>query len=266
MADNEKKVEEAETVETETVAKEAPAEAASQPKAETADAGEGAEEAPAQATSAPKAEKKAVKAEKSEKAEKPQKVSKPENYTPRLKSDYDDRIVPAMIERFGYKNRLQVPRLDKIVINMGVGEATQDKKKVETAAAEMERIAGQKPVITKAKKSIAQFKLREGMPIGVKVTLRRDRMFEFLDRLVTIALPRVRDFRGLNPKSFDGRGNYALGLKEQIIFPEINYDQIDKVRGMDVIVTTTAKTDDEARELLRLFNFPFPVEEQRQAA
>jgi large subunit ribosomal protein L5 len=191
-----------------------------------------------------------------------------DKYLPRMRRDYDDRIVPAMTEKFGYKNRLEVPRLDKIVINMGVGEATQDKKKVETAAQEMELIAGQKPVITKAKKSIAQFKLREGMPIGVKVTLRRERMYEFLDRLVTIALPRVRDFRGLNPKSFDGRGNYAMGLKEQIIFPEINYDRIDKVRGMDVIITTTAKTDDEARELLRLFNFPFPrtEEDQKQAA
>ncbi|HEX8238714.1 MAG TPA: 50S ribosomal protein L5 [Allosphingosinicella sp.] len=188
-------------------------------------------------------------------------------YTPRLRADYDERIVPAMIEKFGYKNRLEVPRLEKIVLNMGVGEATQDKKRVETAAAEMELIAGQKPVITKAKKSIAQFKLREGMPIGVKVTLRRERMYEFLDRLVTIALPRVRDFRGLNPKSFDGRGNYAMGLKEQIVFPEINYDRIDKVRGMDVIITTTANTDDEARELLRLFNFPFPqAEAEKQAA
>jgi large subunit ribosomal protein L5 len=206
-------------------------------------------------------------AEKAPKAEKPAKASKDKSYTPRLKSDYEDRIVKAMTEKFGYKNRLEVPRLDKIVINMGVGEATQDKKKVEAAAAEMQAISGQKPVITKAKKSIAQFKLREGMPIGAKVTLRRDRMFEFLDRLVTIALPRVRDFRGLNPKSFDGRGNYAMGLKEQIIFPEINYDQIDKVRGMDIIVTTTAKTDEEARELLRLFNFPFPRdEEQKQAA
>jgi len=147
------------------------------------------------------------------------------------------------------------------VINMGVGEATQDKKRVEQAAAEMELIAGQKPVITKAKTSIAQFKLREGMPIGVKVTLRRAQMFEFLDRLVTIALPRVRDFRGLNPKSFDGRGNFAMGLKEQLIFPEISYDKVDKVRGLDVIVTTTAKTDDEARELLRLFGFPFPAPE-----
>jgi large subunit ribosomal protein L5 len=188
-------------------------------------------------------------------------------YTPRLRKDYDERIAAVMTEKFGYKNRLEVPRLEKIVINMGVGEATQDKKKVETAAQEMELIAGQKPVITKAKKSIAQFKLREGMPIGVKVTLRRERMYEFLDRLITVALPRVRDFRGLNPKSFDGRGNYAMGLKEQIIFPEISYDRIDKVRGMDIIVTTTAKTDEEARELLRLFNFPFPkVEEEKQAA
>jgi large subunit ribosomal protein L5 len=188
-------------------------------------------------------------------------------YQPRLKRDYEDRIATAMTERFGYKNRLEIPRLEKIVLNMGVGEATQDKKKVDIAAGEMELIAGQKPVVTKAKKSIAQFKLREGMPIGVKVTLRRDRMYEFLDRLVTIALPRVRDFRGLNPKSFDGRGNYAMGLREQIIFPEINYDRIEKVRGMDIIITTTAKTDEEARELLRLFNFPFPkVEEEKQAA
>jgi large subunit ribosomal protein L5 len=190
-----------------------------------------------------------------------------DGYQPRLKRDYEDRIAKAMIEKFGYKNKLEVPRLDKIVLNMGVGEATQDKKKVETAAAEMQLIAGQKPVITKARTSIAQFKLREGMPIGVKVTLRRERMYEFLDRLITIALPRVRDFRGLNPKSFDGRGNYAMGLKEQIVFPEINYDRIEKVRGMDVIVTTTAKTDEEARELLRLFNFPFPrTEDQKQAA
>jgi large subunit ribosomal protein L5 len=250
MADKEKKVEEAETPETEQVV-------------EVERVGE-AEKAEAQAIEAlPKVEK--AEAPMPEKvAEKP--AAKPAKYTPRLKGDYEERIVPAMIERFGYKNRLEVPRLDKIVINMGVGEATQDKKRVETAAAEMQQIAGQKPVITKAKKSIAQFKLREGMPIGCKVTLRRDRMFEFLDRLVTIALPRVRDFRGLNPRSFDGRGNYALGLKEQIIFPEINYDQIDKVRGMDVIITTTAKTDEEARELLRLFNFPFPAEEQREAA
>ena len=187
-------------------------------------------------------------------------------YVARMRAEFDERIVPAMIEKFGYKNRMEVPRLEKIVINMGVGEATQDKKKVETAAQEMELIAGQKPVITRAKKSIAQFKLREGMPIGVKVTLRRERMYEFLDRLVTVALPRVRDFRGLNPKSFDGRGNYAMGLREQLVFPEINYDRIEKVRGMDIIVTTTAKTDEEARELLRLFNFPFPQEEQQQKA
>jgi large subunit ribosomal protein L5 len=210
---------------------------------------------------------KAQKAEKADKPEKAPKVAKAAGYTARLRADYNERIVPAMIEKFGYKNRMEVPRLSKVVLNMGVGEATQDKKKVETAAAEMELIAGQKPVITKAKKSIAQFKLREGMPIGAKVTLRADRMYEFVDRLVTIALPRVRDFRGLNPRSFDGRGNYAMGLKEQLVFPEINYDRIEKVRGMDIIVTTTAKTDDEARELLRLFNFPFPAEEaQKEAA
>jgi len=207
----------------------------------------------------------AAKAKEPKEAQAP-KPAKDAKYVARMRADYDERIVPAMIERFGYKNRMEVPRLSKIVLNMGVGEATQDKKKVETAASEMELIAGQKPVITKAKKSIAQFKLREGMPIGVKVTLRKERMYEFLDRLVTIALPRVRDFRGLNPKSFDGRGNYAMGLKEQLVFPEINYDRIEKVRGMDIIVTTTAKTDDEARELLRLFNFPFPAEEQEKQA
>ena len=189
-----------------------------------------------------------------------------DNYTPRLKKLYDETIAKAMTEKFGYKNVMEVPQIDKIVLNMGVGEATQDKKKVEQAASEMELIAGQKPVVTKAKKSIAQFKLREGMPIGCKVTLRRERMYEFLDRFVTIALPRVRDFRGLNPKSFDGRGNYACGLKEQLIFPEISYDQVDQVRGMDVIVTTTAKTDDEARELLRLFGFPFPPVETGEDA
>jgi len=189
-------------------------------------------------------------------------------YTPRFKSLYDDKIIAAMTEKFGYKNVMEVPKVTKIVLNMGVGEATQDKKKVEQAAQEMTKIAGQKAVITKAKKSIAQFKLREGMPIGAKVTLRRERMYEFLDRFVTIALPRVRDFRGLNPKSFDGRGNYATGLKEQLIFPEISYDSVDKIRGMDVIIATSAKTDDEARELLRLFGFPFPVEaaEEKQAA
>jgi large subunit ribosomal protein L5 len=187
---------------------------------------------------------------------------------PRMRKIYEDRIVKAMTDKFGYKNALEVPRLEKIVLNMGVGEATQDRKRVEQAAQEMELIAGQKPVVTKAKKSIAQFKLREGMAIGCKVTLRRERMYEFLDRLITIAMPRIRDFRGVNPKSFDGRGNYAMGLKEQIVFPEISYDKIEKVRGMDIIVTTTAKTDDEARELLRLFGFPFPQDaaEQQQAA
>jgi len=191
-----------------------------------------------------------------------------DKYVPRLRKKYDEQIAKAMTEKFGYANVMEVPKIEKITLNMGVGEGSQDKKKVQTAAAEMELIAGQKPVITKAKKSIAQFKLREGMPIGCKVTLRRERMYEFLDRLITIAMPRIRDFRGLNPKSFDGRGNYAMGLKEQIIFPEISYDQIEKVRGMDIIVTTTAKTDDEARELLRLFGFPFPrdaAEEQKAA-
>ncbi|MFZ1476809.1 MAG: 50S ribosomal protein L5 [Sphingorhabdus sp.] len=189
-------------------------------------------------------------------------------YTPRMKQRYDDTVVAAMTEKFGYTNRFAVPKIEKITLNMGVGEGSQDKKKVTTALAEMELIAGQKPVVTKAKKSIACFKLREGMPIGVKVTMRRQQMYEFLDRLVTIAMPRIRDFRGLNPNSFDGRGNFAMGLKEQIIFPEISYDQIDTVRGMDVIVTTSAKTDDEARELLRLFGFPFPQEqaEEKEAA
>ena len=190
-----------------------------------------------------------------------------DKYVPRMKQRFDAEIVKAMTEKFGYKNHMEVPKIEKITINMGVGEGSQDKKKVTVAAEEMALISGQKPVITKAKKSIAQFKLREGMPIGCKVTLRRERMFEFLDRLITVAMPRIRDFRGVNPKSFDGRGNYAMGLKEQIIFPEISYDQIEKVRGMDIIVTTTAKTDDEARELLRLFGFPFPAEaETAQAA
>ncbi|MEJ5978308.1 50S ribosomal protein L5 [Novosphingobium sp. PS1R-30] len=191
-----------------------------------------------------------------------------DKYTPRLRTKYDEQIAKAMTEKFGYKNAMEIPKIEKITLNMGVGEGTQDRKKVTTAVEEMEKIAGQKAVVTKAKKSIAQFKLREGMAIGCKVTLRRERMYEFLDRLITVAMPRIRDFRGLNPKSFDGRGNYAMGLKEQIIFPEISYDQIEKVRGMDIIVTTTAKTDEEARELLRLFGFPFPQDaaEQQQAA
>ncbi len=176
---------------------------------------------------------------------------------PRLQKLYEEQIRAQLKKQFGYANDLEIPRLEKIVINMGVGDATQDKKRIDAAAAEMMAISGQKPVITRAKKSIAQFKLREGMPIGCKVTLRRDRMYEFLDRLVNIAMPRIRDFRGINPKSFDGRGNYAMGVKEQIIFPEINYDRIDKVRGMDIIFTTSAHTDEEARELLRAFNMPF---------
>ena len=186
------------------------------------------------------------------------------DYTPRLRTKYDEEIVKALTEKFGYANRFAVPAIEKITINMGVGEGSQDKKKVQSALEEMQLIAGQKPVITMAKKSIAQFKLREGMPIGVKVTLRRERMFEFLDRLITIAMPRIRDFRGLNPKSFDGRGNFAMGLKEQIVFPEISYDAIDQVRGMDIIVTTSAKTDDEAREMLKLFGFPFPQDENQE--
>lgn len=190
-------------------------------------------------------------------------------YTPRMRTKYDEEVVKAMQEKFNYSNPMEVPKIEKVTINMGVGEGSQDKKKATIAAAEMELIAGQKPVITKAKTSIATFKLREGMPIGCKVTLRRERMYEFVDRLVTVAMPRIRDFRGLNPKSFDGRGNFAMGLKEQIIFPEIAYDDIDVVRGMDIIVTTSAKTDDEARELLKLFGFPFPQEaneEEKEAA
>jgi large subunit ribosomal protein L5 len=178
-------------------------------------------------------------------------------YEPRLKAEYRQRIRAAMKERFGYSNEMQIPKLDKIVINMGVGEATADRKKVDNAAADLALIAGQKPLMTKSTKSIATFKVREGMTLGCKVTLRKDQMYEFLDRLITIALPRVKDFRGLKPTSFDGRGNYAMGLKEHIVFPEINYDQIDQIWGMDIIVTTTAKTDDEARELLKEFQFPF---------
>jgi large subunit ribosomal protein L5 len=178
-------------------------------------------------------------------------------YIPRLKSQYLDKIRPALQERLKYGNTLEVPQLDKVVLNMGVGEAVGDSKKIKSAFEDLQAIAGQKPVITKAKTSIATFKVRENMPIGVKVTLRKDRMYEFVDRLVTIALPRVRDFRGLNAKSFDGRGNYAMGLKEHLIFPEIDYDKVDQVWGMDIIICTTAKTDDEARELLREFNFPF---------
>ncbi|MBB6411413.1 50S ribosomal protein L5 [Mesorhizobium newzealandense] len=184
------------------------------------------------------------------------KQSKAQN-TPRLKQVYNETIRKALQEQFGYENEMQVPRIDKIVLNMGVGEATGDSKKPSIAAEDLAMIAGQKAVVTRARNSIAGFKVREKMPIGAKVTLRKERMYEFLDRLVNIALPRVRDFRGLNPKSFDGRGNYAMGIKEHIVFPEINYDKVDQIWGMDVIVCTTAKTDDEARALLKAFNFPF---------
>jgi large subunit ribosomal protein L5 len=179
------------------------------------------------------------------------------NNVPRLKKVYNETIRKALQEQFGYDNEMQVPRIDKIVLNMGVGEATGDSKKPSIAAEDLAMIAGQKAVVTRARNSIAGFKVREKMPIGAKVTLRKERMYEFLDRLVNIALPRVRDFRGLNPKSFDGRGNYAMGIKEHIVFPEINYDKVDQIWGMDVIVCTTAKTDDEARALLKAFNFPF---------
>ena len=175
----------------------------------------------------------------------------------RLKDQYMNEIMDAMIKKFGYKNRMQVPKLDKIVVNMGIGEAKENAKILEAAMSDMELITGQKPIKTISKKSIANFKIREGMPIGCKVTLRGEKMYEFLDRLVNLALPRVRDFRGVNPNSFDGRGNYALGIKEQLIFPEVEFDKIDKVRGMDIIFVTTAKTDEEARELLAQFNMPF---------
>ncbi len=180
-----------------------------------------------------------------------------EAYEPRLKRKYREEIRAKLQEQFNYSNPMKVPKLDKVVINMGVGEATSDSKKIKSALAELERIAGQKPVATRARKSIAGFKLREGMLIGAKVTLRRDRMYEFLDRLTTIALPRVKDFRGLNGKSFDGRGNYAMGVKEHIVFPEINYDEVDEVRGMDIIVCTTAETNEEAKALLAECGFPF---------
>jgi large subunit ribosomal protein L5 len=185
------------------------------------------------------------------------KTPRPKDYKPRMKQQYEKVVREELTKRFGYKNHMQVPRLDKIVLNMGVGEAVNDRKKVDNAAADLAMISGQRPVITRARKSIATYKVRENMPIGAKVTLRGDRMYEFLDRLVTIALPRVKDFRGLSPKSFDGRGNYALGLREHIVFPEIDYDKVDQVLGMDVIVCTTAGNDEEARELLRGFNFPF---------
>ena len=181
-----------------------------------------------------------------------------EKYVPRLKKHYHEVLKKQMTDAFGYTNPMQIPKLDKIVVNMGIGEAASDSKKIAAACGDLTAITGQKPQVSEAKESIANFKLREGQPIGAKVTLRRDRMFDFLDRLVMVALPRVRDFRGLSPKSFDGHGNYSLGLKEQIVFPEVDYDQVDTIRGMNVVICTTAKTDDEARELLRGFNLPFP--------
>ena len=214
-----------------------------------AQAGNAAAAKPAKAAAAGKAPAKAAKA--------PAAKMQIEGYTPRLKKHYEEVVRPKLIAEFGYKNAMQVPTIEKIVLNMGVGESTADSKKASVAAADLALIAGQKPVITKARKAISQFKVRENMPIGAKVTLRKVRMYEFLDRLVNIALPRVRDFRGLNPKSFDGRGNYALGIKEHLVFPEINYDKAEAVWGMDVVITTTAKTDAEAKALLTHFNFPF---------
>jgi large subunit ribosomal protein L5 len=184
-------------------------------------------------------------------------VAETETYEPRLKGEYRSRIRAKLKEKFAYSNEMQIPRLEKIVVNMGIGEAVADSKKAAAAMKDLAAITGQKPQATKARQSIATFKVREGMVVGAKVTLRKDRMYEFLDRLITIALPRVKDFRGLKPTSFDGRGNYALGLREHIVFPEINYDQIDQIWGMDIVVCTTARTDDEARELLREFQFPF---------
>jgi large subunit ribosomal protein L5 len=213
------------------------------------------------AQKAPKAEAKKAEAKKTE-AKKGEQVAKkastPEvRVTPRLKTHYEGEIRKKLVEQFGYKNGLQVPALDKIVINMGIGEAVNDRKKVDSAAEHLALIAGQRPVITKSRKSIATYKLREGQAIGCKVTLRKSRMYEFVDRLINIALPRVRDFRGLNPKSFDGRGNYSLGIREHIVFPEIDYDKAAEVWGLDITVCTTARTDDEARALLAAFNFPF---------
>lgn len=199
-----------------------------------------------------KADKKAASSEPRAPA-----APRPADYKPRMKSHYEKVVRNALKEKFGYANVMQIPKIEKIVINMGVGEASQDRKKIDAAVQEMQAISGQKPIITRARKSIAAFKLRDGMIVGCKVTLRGERMYEFLDRLVTIALPRVRDFRGLNAKSFDGRGNYALGIKEQIIFPEIEYDKVERIRGMDVIICTSARNDNEARELLKQFNMPF---------
>jgi large subunit ribosomal protein L5 len=224
--------------------------------------GDGAAKAPAKA--AKPAGQKQAKAPKAAKGGAGPRADAPtaapintDGYAPRLKKHYDEVVRPKLIEEFGYKNPMQVPTIEKIVLNMGVGESTADSKKASVAAEDLALIAGQKAVVTRARKAISQFKVRENMPIGAKVTLRKTRMYEFLDRLVNVALPRVRDFRGLNPKSFDGRGNYALGIKEHLVFPEINYDKAEAIWGMDVVIATTAKTDEEARALLTHFNFPF---------
>ena len=211
---------------------------------------------------------KAEKAAKGAAAEKPagKVAAMPKDYVPRLRKHYDDVVKAKLKEQFGYTNVMQIPRITKIVLNMGVGEATQDSKLVQVAASELEKIAGQKVVITKSKKAIAQFKIRENLAIGAKVTLRKARMYEFFDRLITIALPRVRDFRGVSERSFDGRGNYAMGIKEHLIFPEIDYDKIDRVWGMDIIICTSAKTDEEARALIEAFNFPFRRSTRKAAA
>ena len=222
--------------------KEKPAKAAGAPKGG----------APQKAKS-PRGEKKAAASKEPRQPAAP----RPKDYKPRMKSHYEKVVRDALLKKFEYQNTMQVPRLEKIVLNMGIGEGVNDRKKVDNAAGDLALIAGQRPVQTRSRMAIATYKLREGMPIGAKVTLRGDRMYEFLDRLVTIALPRVKDFRGLNPKSFDGRGNYACGLKEHIVFPEIDYDKVDQIWGMDIIVCTSARSDDEARELLRGFNFPF---------
>jgi len=232
-------------------------------KAEKGEGGAGQKPDKSQAAKPDKAAAKAGgkggRADKSAKGgdKAPPPAARPKDYKPRMKTHYEKVVREEMTKSFGYKNHMQIPKIEKIVLNMGVGEAVNDRKKVDAAAKDLGMIAGQRPVVTRARKSIAVYKLRDGMPIGTKVTLRGDRMYEFIDRLVTIALPRVKDFRGLNPKSFDGRGNFAMGLKEHIVFPEIDYDQVDEVRGLDVIVCTTAKNDDEARALLRGFNFPF---------
>jgi large subunit ribosomal protein L5 len=233
------------------------AEAKSDKGAKAPKGGDKAAKANEKAAKAGGAEPKGKRSAQSEVAAAGKVKAAPKDYVARLKAIYENEIIPKMVTEFGYKNKMEVPKIEKIVLNMGVGEAVNDTKKVSSAANDLALIAGQKPVITRARKAISTFKVRENMPIGAKVTLRKTRMYEFLDRLVTIALPRVRDFRGLDPKSFDGRGNFALGIKEHIIFPEIDYDKAEAMLGMDIVVCTTAKTDNEARALLRAFNFPF---------